>query len=223
VRGRRSGSDIVESWYPFEGSPSMENEEQVRDAAPIRNEKSCRHCAAPLLSPEAVICSVCRSHQREGLLGRVLHWAPLAPVASAFVSFCLLALSFAQLWRTTNALDVANDAKRQAIAASSSLTSMVNRLGSVEGVLTQVDLSSNGRKLCLIYEPATFDDPTLGTMPLYVPAKWTAKACVDQAKLSPAGTKLRLGCVFVDHASVGKVADISGKISPPIPAENCGW
>jgi hypothetical protein len=201
----------------------MENEEQVWDAPPIRKEKLCRHCGASLLSPEAVICSICRSHQREGLLGRVLHWAPLAPVASALVSFFLLALSVAQLWRTTNALDVANDAKRQAVAASFSLTAMVNRLGSVEGVLTQVDLASNGRKLCLIYEPATFDDPTLGTMPLYVPAKWTSQACLDQARRGLKGTKFRLGCVFVNHASIGEVTDISGKTSPPIPAENCGW
>ena len=201
----------------------MENEETRCDAPSSPDAKTCRHCATALLSPAAVICSVCRSHQREGWLGRVLHWAPLAPVASALVSFFLLTLSVAQLWRTTNALDVANDAKRQAVAASSSLTAMVGRLSSVEGVLTQVDPASSGRKLCLIYEPAMIDDPTIGTMALYVPTKWTAKACIDQARLSPVGTKFRLACVSADHASIGRVATTSGQSSPPMPAENCGW
>src|ERR1035438_7345230 len=90
---------------------------------------------------------------------------------------------------TSRTLGIANELKLKAEATS-------DRLGKVEGVLTQVDIASNGRKLCLLYEPAMMGEPTIGVMPLYVPSKWTARACIDQARLAPSGTKFRLGCVF---------------------------
>jgi hypothetical protein len=196
--------------------PFMEDENEVGNPPPISNDKRCRYCCGLLLCAEASICPICGKHQKDGLLGRLLHWAPLAPVASAVLSFFLLAVSFMQMIGTSRTLGIANELKLKAEATS-------DRLGKVEGVLTQVDIASNGRKLCLLYEPAMMDEPTIGVMPLYVPSKWTARACIDQARLAPAGTKFRLGCVFVDHASIGKASEVSAKLNAAIPAENCGW
>jgi hypothetical protein len=165
-----------------------------------------------------------------------------ATVMSAVVSLAVLGLAYIQLKQTgatlqlaNAALQLANLAKSQAEAsegavkdASVKLNDLVKgveeqsrRMQRVEGVLTQVDLISGGRKLCLIYRPVTWNDEA-GAIPLYVPATWTAGACKAQA-LKLGGAQFRLGCVFRDHASLGTLVENSRERPAVAPPENCGW
>jgi hypothetical protein len=204
-------------------------------------QRSCRYCGRPM-SFSASLCPRCRKHQNKWL-----EWvnigAQLATVAAAITSFCLLGLTYIarkdanatlriaeRSASDLNTLRKAGQEDRQRIAdllTSAETTS--TRLAKVEGVLTQVDLPSGGRKVCLISVAPVWDNPN-ETTTLYVPAAWTWRACRDQAavfseqsKTSHPRTTFRLGCVFNEAASIAKSAEASASTQPALPQRNCGW
>jgi hypothetical protein len=148
-----------------------------------------------------------------------LSWlASLAIVGSAAVSLGLLGVSYMQLKQTSATLQLANTAKSQADETS-------RRIHAVEDVLTMVDLASGGRKLCMAYASPTWSDletGNAGDTSMYVPATWTAQACKNQAVKLGAG-RFRLGCVFKEHASLGRFVPTSAPVSVALPSESCGW
>jgi hypothetical protein len=79
--------------------------------------------------------------------------------------------------------------------------------------------------MCISFHSATWEElgsGATGDISLYVPTKWTAQSCKDQAQ-KLGGTKFRLGCVFSDHASVGPFVSVLMRSYQALPPENCGW
>jgi len=203
----------------------------------IDSDTHCRYCGEGLRK-EASVCRVCLKYQNR-FFEFFSKLAGVGTVASAVISLCLLGLTFVQLRDASDTLKLASAAKDQAQASESAakqattkLSELVanaeqttRRLGSVEAVLTQVDLATGGRKLCMSFRPPTFGDMGTGeggAMPLYVPAKWSAQSCANQA-LKFGATRFRLGCVFSDHASLGVFISATDNPSIAKPDENCGW
>ena len=200
----------------------------------IEPDRRCRYCGEPL-PPHASVCRVCAKYQNRML--ELL--SPLVAVLSAVTGLALLGVAYNQLKQSSAELELARAAKSQAEVsektardASARLTDLVSgaeatsrRLTAVEGVLTQVDVASGGRKLCFAYRNPTWGemrDGNLGDVSLYVPASWTATACRDQA-VKLGSDRFRLGCVFKDRASVGPFTSTASGLAAALPIENCGW
>jgi hypothetical protein len=165
---------------------------------------------------------------------------------SAIVSIALLGISIVTVSQSSAILQLANSAKAQADnsvekvkkanerldgilgraqVSEEQITGMAKRMGAVESVLTQVDLNTGGRKLCMAFKEPTWDDLSTGRaapMPLYVPSKWPITACRSQA-ISLKLDRFRLGCIFADHASIGEFISVKADPTGAIPRENCGW
>jgi len=162
--------------------------------------------------------------------------AQLSKIISAVVSLALVALAFLQYRDSSMARQTADLAQRKAIVneriaesasktaegAKAKLATLVDeaqrtskRLGSVENVLTLVDVPSGGRKVCVVSEREGLH---ITGVSLYVPAAWSVDACMKVARTQLRGQRVRVGCVFKNSASFAEATPFG-----PRPEPNCGW
>jgi hypothetical protein len=217
----------------------------------LRLGKECRHCGAPMHGGVSV-CRTCGGNQHRFVTLLNLG-AQAATVASAVVTLGLLVLTYWAQREASATLQIAKQAQERASGSEHTANSsaarleqlriggeadhakmvvmvqgaerLSHRLTRVETVMTQVDLESGGRKVCIVGQAGTFNAP--GELTLYVPSTWTAAACQQLAK-QEGRFDYRLGCVFENSSSFGWTQN--GRESATAiakanirPEHNCGW
>jgi hypothetical protein len=209
----------------------------------------CRFCSADL-AIGAVVCRICMRHQ-----SGFQEWSSvIGGYSTALTAFISAVLAVVTYWQyksveqqrvsAESAVRIAQAAARDAVSARQTAqgaasevtttsttiarqaTDATEALRKIQG---QVDITSNGRKVCAIGGTSTWNE--FLELSSYVPPTWTIANCRDFAiqlgKMHDANRNgppnFRLGCVFVS----------SGAFTPPIkptaggpiprPNPNCGW